>query len=123
MRLRILLALALLIGAGALAVVTVGRTAVAPPDRKAPTRTTSSHARTVDLDPVFSPDGQTVAFVRTPIGDRGAIMLIRADGGGLHTVVPNVLVDGLNWSPDGSSLVYAASGALWIVEVASGEIR
>ena len=54
MRLRILLSLALLIGAGALAVAAVGRTAVAPPDRKAPTRPTVDPDREPgELRPVF----------------------------------------------------------------------
>ena len=54
MRLRILLALALLIGGGALAVTAVGRTAVPPPDRKAPTKpTVDPNRQPGELRPTF----------------------------------------------------------------------
>jgi Tol biopolymer transport system component/DNA-binding winged helix-turn-helix (wHTH) protein len=67
--------------------------------------------------PAWSPDGQTLAFVRS--GPEGpALCTIPSLGGAVRTLRElSSLVDGLDWSPDGSTLVYAAR------DEASGEYR
>jgi len=84
-----------------------------------------------DSQPVFSPDGERIAFR----SDR--------DGGGLFVMgrtgesVRKLTTDGFNpsWSPDGASIVYAtqptalnpgsrgAKSVLWIASTTSGERR
>jgi Tol biopolymer transport system component len=103
-----------------LAVVAVGLAALAP--------AAGSSWNSTDLDPVFSPDGTSIAFVRTIRAGHGemvggGIMVVGADGHGLRILVPKVMATGLKWSPDGSSLVYAADGVLSIADVASGAVR
>jgi Tol biopolymer transport system component len=72
-----------------------------------------------DRDPVFSPNGRTIAFVRTR--STSSIMLIGADGKRLRTLVANVDASDLTWSPDGSALAYSQSVSdIWRVEVATG---
>ncbi len=67
--------------------------------------------------PAWSPDGQTLAFVRG--GAEGpALCTIPSLGGAVRTLHGvSSLVDGLDWSPDGKTLVYAAR------DEASGEYR
>jgi len=67
------------------------------------------------LDPVFSPDGRTVAFVRSA-GSSAAIMLADRDGRRVRTLVPRVFAQYLSWSPDGRSLAYSADG-IWRVDL------
>ena len=64
----------------------------------------------------LSPDGKTVAFVRS-----GQIDLLSTSGGW-----PILLTStqggktGLSWSPDGMHLAYASQGSIWAVPVAGG---
>src|SRR2546423_134130 len=75
-----------------------------------------------DLDPVFAPDGSTVAFIRVPrSGGDAAIMVVGADGRGLRALV-DVWAGGLTWSPDARSLAYAAAGDIWRIDVSTGPI-
>jgi len=79
----------------------------------------------IDYDPVFSPDGRTIAFVRETVAGSSAdsaIMLVRLNGRGLRVLLPHVLASGLRWSADGTSLAYSMRG-IWIVKVATGETR
>lgn len=67
-----------------------------------------------DYDPVFSPDGRSIAFVRG--AERPELFLMRADGGGVRRLVRWRAGGGFapSWSPDGSRLVfvsYARRGA------------
>lgn len=74
--------------------------------------------RTTARDPVFSPDGRTIAFARWSTAP--AIMLVGVDGRRRRALVPNVFATDVAWSPDGSSLVYAAGGEIWRADVATG---
>jgi len=80
-----------------------------------------SHPRQVtrggfDVEPVFSPDGQQIAFGRITGLDPNnfqqseAVYVVRTDGTDLHEIVPSR--PGLEhpaWSPDGSRLVFNIS--------------
>src|SRR6185437_4422611 len=52
-------------------------------------------------DPKWSPDQQYIAFVCT-----NYLMVMRADGSGSFKVVPATGAGGLDWSPDGTKLIY-----------------
>jgi Tol biopolymer transport system component len=80
-----------------------------------------------DHDPVWSPDGKRIAFVRLnstakPV-DRHAVFVINADGTDLHRVTPWRLDGGdhPDWSPDGRRILFRSqepsfTGAdLWTV--------
>lgn len=60
-----------------------------------------------EIEPVWSPDGQRIAFISAPSTDteRGELYLINADGSN-----PVQLVTGLNshpaWSPDGRQIAF-----------------
>src|SRR5262249_27103366 len=69
-----------------------------------------------DLDPLFSPDGTTIAFVRS-YATHQSLMLIGADGRHLRTLVPNVVAQHIGWAPDGRSLVYDADPNIWRVDL------
>ncbi|MDH3308358.1 MAG: hypothetical protein OEO77_12675, partial [Acidimicrobiia bacterium] len=67
-----------------------------------------------DAQPTWSPDGDLIAFVRhysgpTPTAQTSHIYTIRADGGGQGTFLAagGWKVRGLDWSPDGSSIVWS----------------
>jgi Tol biopolymer transport system component len=70
-----------------------------------------------DLDPVFSPDGRTIAFVRS-YGTHQSLMLIDADGRHLRTLASNVFAQHIGWSRDGHSLVYDANPNIWRIDLA-----
>jgi Tol biopolymer transport system component len=75
--------------------------------------------------PVWSPDGAQVAFratVQGPGGPAARILVVNADGSGLHQVSPDdadpsVLTsdDAPSWSPDGSKIVFTRSGVLQVI--------
>lgn len=75
-----------------------------------PTRVTNPAAGTWDLDPRWSPDGQTLAFVRSPSASSSFIYLVAPDGTGLRQLVatPTVQYEP-RWTPDGY-LSYTAVG-------------
>jgi Tol biopolymer transport system component len=65
-------------------------------------------------DPRVSPDGRRVAFVdhKFPSDDRGTIAVIDANKN-VTTLTPEYWgVEGLAWTPDGSTLIYAAAEAV-----------
>src|SRR5262249_51329883 len=70
-----------------------------------PTRLTRDPIQ--EFDPVWSPDGNRVAFLKAVGNGAYVIHVIAANGGPEETVSPADLpinASGLDWSPDGSSL-------------------
>ena len=60
-------------------------------------------------DPVWSPDGQKIAFVRLNAGlDRSPIYVVKADGSGLRNLTPKPVGAYASpaWSPDGRKLAF-----------------
>jgi Tol biopolymer transport system component/DNA-binding winged helix-turn-helix (wHTH) protein len=86
---------------------------------------TSPHNQQFDCEPVFSPDGATVAFVRGPMGSflSDLFLLKVADGQLLRLTIGN---SGGNaaWTEDGKEIVYdsAARGfrGLWRISASGG---
>ena len=87
-----------------------------------------------DLLPVFSPDGQWIAFERIANFDTGesGIFIIRPDGTELTRLTPDTLRGGYpRWSQDGTKILFSVkyppldtetpSGPLWVVSIAGGE--
>lgn len=61
---------------------------------------------TWDKEPVWSPDGQKIAFVSGRTGN-SEIFTMNPDGTGITQITDNPLSDGgVSWSPDGSKIVY-----------------
>src|SRR4051812_46842395 len=75
-----------------------------------------------DAEPVFSPDGATIAYAHVA-GGRRTLYLVDASGansratgaGGRGDLRPV-------WSPDGGSVVFQAGGALRRLDVRSGAV-
>jgi Tol biopolymer transport system component len=77
-----------------------------------------------DAEPVYSPDGQTIAFFSgTRGGVIGAVYLMNADGSNIRRLTPPDLEAFLpNWSPDGQKVAFSTrivSGVLdeeiWVI--------
>ena len=65
-----------------------------------------------DDSPAFSPDGRSVAFLRSISGAIGDIFVTPADGGAPRRVTTdNADVLGLDWEPDGRRLVFSSDRA------------
>jgi Tol biopolymer transport system component len=85
-----------------------------------------------DDHPAFSPDGRTVAFVRTLKNGSSNIYFQPLTGEATPSSPPQrldiafpttrdkVAINGLDWTGDGSSLIFS-SGGLWKVSVAGGK--
>jgi len=79
-----------------------------------------------DIQPRFSPDGQTVAWIGLDQAGRNGLFTGPAGGGTATSVFEGMsALQGLAWSPDGLSLVYAAAPEgrfdLWRVAVGGGQ--
>ncbi|HEX8753152.1 MAG TPA: hypothetical protein VF731_07035 [Solirubrobacterales bacterium] len=60
-----------------------------------------------DVNPVFSPDGRSIAFGEVASGNRGSVQTIAADGGAQRTVTSTGLeYPDPDYSPSGRSLVF-----------------
>jgi Tol biopolymer transport system component len=68
--------------------------------------TTPPH-QTEDGDPRFSPDGQSVAFVRTY--GRGDVFLVPTSGGEPRRLTfEDAMINGLDWTPDGAYVTFSS---------------
>ncbi len=79
-----------------------------------------------DIQPRFSPDGQTVAWIGLDQAGRNGLFTAPVGGGTATNVFEGMAaLQGLAWSPDGLSLVYAAAPEgrfdLWRVAVGGGQ--
>jgi Tol biopolymer transport system component len=63
----------------------------------------------IDGRPIFSPDGQEIAFVSDRGGQRG-IWVMNANGGAPKLLHAAIVLDTLTWSPDGKRILYAVPG-------------
>jgi Tol biopolymer transport system component len=89
------------------------------------------HSVAGEGDAAFSPDGKSVAFVRSVDDSHGAVWVVPAAGGEAHRLTSDDLGAAYpRWSPDGKQILFAAqrSGgvedhALWVVPAAGGEPR
>ena len=74
---------------------------------------TSPAAPAVDTDPMFSPDGRTIAFVRSRSFGLGDLYLVPAGGGSPTrlTFDDTHFVGALAWTPNGTSIIFAADRA------------
>jgi Tol biopolymer transport system component len=86
---------------------------------------TASAEQREDYSPRFSPDGQTVAFVRRNRG--GDIFLVRVAGGEAKRLTfDDANLYGLNWTPDGAYIIFFSDrqggrGRLWKVRASGGQ--
>ncbi len=79
-----------------------------------------------DKYPVFSPDGKTLAFVRiASIGVHDIYLLPVAGGEPRRLTFGNPWIAGLDWTPDGSEIVYSpalltSGNSLWRISASGG---
>lgn len=81
-----------------------------------------------DLNPAFSPDGRRLAFVRTELDGRQDVAVVTVSGGRVRRLAREQKgVTGLDWTPDGQEVVYAANrdgaAGLWRVGFDGGDPR
>lgn len=78
-----------------------------------------------DLKAALSPDGSTLAFIRSPILGVEDIHLMDADGGGRRLTADNLKIHGFDWTPDGRHLVFSSNRgglfSLWRIPVGGGD--
>ncbi len=63
-----------------------------------------------DWDPVFSPQGDRIAFVRE--AGRASVMTVRTDGADVRELarIPSIVGLQLDWAPDGDALLASSDG-------------
>jgi hypothetical protein len=87
-------------------------------------RLTSPPAINFDVQPVFSPDGRAVAFLR--LGAVSDVYVQPVEGGEARRLTFDVFSRGLDWTSDGKELVFSslepeAGWRLWRISVTGGE--
>ena len=87
------------------------------------------HSFAGEGDAAFSPDGKSVAFVRSVDDNHGAVWVVPAAGGEARRLTSDDVGAAYpRWSPDGKQILFAArwsagveDRALWVVPSAGGE--
>ena len=83
-------------------------------------RLTSPTRSSSDFNPEFSPDSQTLAFVR--VSQVSSVYAIPVSGGEEQRLISdNRSKRGLAWTPDGRNLVFANVDGLWKISLRGGE--
>ena len=95
-------------------------------------RTVAPNAGGFDYDPVWSPDGKTIAFVSATRGQGPRVHLMNADGSDRRRLTTLSLAEERPaWSPDGRQIAFQASGEqngvpdanIYVTTVGTGETR
>ncbi|MBN1581337.1 MAG: SpoIID/LytB domain-containing protein [Anaerolineae bacterium] len=78
-------------------------------------------------EPVWSPDGDRIAFVRHATGNglnaAGDIWLVYANGTGLRPMAQTPVDEGSPvWSPDGHTLAFSLSGDVWLANLRNSDL-
>ncbi|HXX21760.1 MAG TPA: protein kinase, partial [Terriglobia bacterium] len=101
--------------------------AVEDPDDQRPLTTPADH-QWADFDPLFSPDGKTVAFARRyGEADAADLFLVRlAAGKPKRLTFDNGVVNGHAWTPDGAYIIFSSdrlggAARLWKVSASGGQ--
>ncbi len=89
------------------------------------------HSAAGESDAAFSPDGKSVAFVRSVDDSHGAVWVVPAAGGEARRLTSDDVGAAYpRWSPDGKQILFAGrwsagveDRALWVVPSAGGELR
>jgi Tol biopolymer transport system component len=92
---------------------------------------TTTEAGVIDDSPSWSPDGRSLAFVRTAAGNGSwspglGVYVVATDGTHLRRVLERDGVSGVDWSPDGRSLAFVTAflpGRVGILELSSGRVE
>jgi Tol biopolymer transport system component len=98
-----------------------------------------THDKVTETTPVWSPNGEQIAFIRPKSHTSDQIWVMNADGTGQHAVTHfsnapqlfgNDVTPDLSWSPDGTELVFAAfrnnqggREQLYVVDVRTHGVR
>ena len=85
-------------------------------------------AHVIDLQPTWSPDGRTLAWIRQPRAQRPGLDASQLWTVGARGKNPRRLEVGQGihdpaWSPDGRTIAYSRRGQLWLVDAGSGRAR
>lgn len=85
-----------------------------------------------DFAPAFSPNGERIAFMRSPVSHIADVFVVPVSGGGPDGNVrrltrDNADITGLDWTPDGEAVVFTSDRAgaygLWQVSAGGGTPR
>jgi Tol biopolymer transport system component len=76
-----------------------------------------------DWGPRYSPDGRTLAFLRSSASADEICLVPTAGGEPKRLTHDNSFIGGLTWTPDGAHVIYSSAreGGLWKISVAGGE--
>ena len=89
---------------------------------------TAPSEQDLDIEPAFSPDGSTVAFVRSNVGGMVSELFVVPAGGGevkRLTFDHRNICGSLAWTPDGKEILFSSSRSgspgIWRVSVSGGD--
>jgi Tol biopolymer transport system component len=80
-----------------------------------------------DFSPIFSRDGTKMLYLRSEAAPTTGVAVLtlyvaKADGSDPRAITPPTeSLDWMDWSPEGTRIVYMAKGSLYVVDVVTGE--